>query len=209
MLVSGPIVKIFLERKKKIPAVYEIYQHTDADLYLFLSKEIASHGSFNLEHTKKISHDDLNNWISEQQWPGDNGSYEQDRWLEGIKSVLQSKQEKERKDFWWNIFLIGHGDFESTICGLSVEDFAKVVRFLAEPTQNVFFFYYDTCYGGGEHLVEPYKKMEDFTSVLPPLPFIVVSGATRSEVSHFYRINYPALFVRLNELLNFFFFLKE
>ncbi|MFH1644109.1 MAG: leucine-rich repeat domain-containing protein [bacterium] len=205
ILVSGAVLKNFLERdkiipgRKIIPQIYAFYKIDDSDLYLLLPKGINFKEAFNIDARQKKDLEYLKERLEENQWPNDKGDYETDNWLEGIIKIF-----KKDSDYWWNIILAGHGAPEEFIAGMTKNDFKSLMQFLNQPNINTFFFYYDTCFGGGTNLVEAYEIIKQSIIDVPLLKFMVVSGTTRSVVSQVVDTNYFDLFLNLNELLNFF-----
>ncbi len=196
ILVSGQILKNYLERKKEIPDIYEIFKLNNSDLYLLLPRGISFKNAFNLENATETSVKKLNDSLN--NWPNDKGYYNSDNWLEGIKSIF-----KRGTVYWWNIVLMGHGSLEKWIAGLSSEDFKGLIGFLNSSDLNIFLFFYDTCFGGGSTLVNIYKTMKESIADILPLKFMVISGTTRERSSHSIFTDFSDLFNKLQNLLNF------
>ncbi|MCK4517496.1 hypothetical protein KAT92_01875, partial [Candidatus Babeliales bacterium] len=224
VLTSGPILEKFITKRPtlafeasvKIPDIYQIFKLQKSDLYLLLPNNIPFRDAFDLEtpdiqelewktFSKLINNKnglqrrspyDLHSYLKDK-WL----NYNQDNWLNGIKKIF-----KNGTDYWWNISLNGHGSIESkTIAGLTNNDFKKLIDFLRNPESklNVFFFDYDTCYGGGPRLITPYSIKKKQLQDIKPVPFFIVSASTRATTSHAHETNYTKLFYQLEAILNY------
>lgn len=201
---------------------YQIYALKNSDMYLLLPESINFKDAFNLNDESFIEETtikDLQKLLNKNEWPNDGGNYGKDKWLDGMKGIF-----KQETKYWWNILLNGHGgprDLKDPkrpglIARLKKPDFMNFINFLSEKDKlNVFFFFYDTCYGGGPHFVTPYLKegkvikksfeereIREKELEYKKLPFTVVSKTTRGVVSFYIKMDYKRIFETLNYLLN-------
>ncbi len=80
----------------------------------------------------------------------------------------------------WDIFLTGHGGLK-TIAKMPVDIFSRLLDWLNEKI-NTRSLFYDTCFGGGTHLTEPYQDLKAASGeqqvLAKDLNYLVISATT-------------------------------
>ncbi|MCK4517565.1 leucine-rich repeat domain-containing protein [Candidatus Babeliales bacterium] len=197
---KGLIERVILKSKS-----FLIYEFKECGLYLFFPKGSELENYLNLSGKTEslgvqIQEVDTKNidWIKNIKVVEHKQKQDSRGWVRGIKSFFSLKTVEK---FWWNVLLYGHGNmqnitsglgaiyFFSSIAQLEVNDFQDFITFFDEKKSSnpIFTLIYETCYGGGYHLVKPYLEEIYFKEQkypayvgIKPNNFVVVSALTRS-----------------------------
>jgi len=79
--------------------------------------------------------------------------------LDNVFVVTKPKTEKEFSKYYepWNIYMVGHGNIGTKICGMWIDDFKKVLKFFNDKV-NTNLFYYTSCFSAGANLQEAFSE---------------------------------------------------
>jgi hypothetical protein len=93
-----------------------------------------------------------------------------ENFLDGLKIFDEADPDKVEVQNEWNIYMTGHGNVV-LVAGLEIDKFKAFIKYLTQC--NIFFLFYDTCFGGGVNLIEAFNDNGQQMT----LPFTVAQGA--------------------------------
>lgn len=91
-----------------------------------------------------------------------------------IQSIL-SQLFRPASDIRWMVYLVGHGEKDQYIAGLSLPEFRDFLDFFAKKVSTKIFIY-NSCYAGGENKVYAFKDTQQQAQKTYSFPIIVTSS---------------------------------
>ena len=74
----------------------------------------------------------------------------------------------------WALFVTGHGEYQRSIVGVSIDKFGQILNFLTQKIHCVLFIY-SSCYAAGSNAVTAYN--ENKSLITKSLPFAIITQA--------------------------------